>query len=491
MDKRLLACVAVLFMVALTGCSDQLGSGEALVPEARNIVLVLTDDVGYADFYENEAGPMTHISELKKTGISFSRAYSSSRLCSPSRLGLYSGREPARIGWFFNPILTEHIPLGIEIIAERFKKAGFSTAFVGKWHLGQTIQFSPLDQGFDYFYGLLHGSHDYWRSGESASRRYGMLWENRTQVKAPDQLTRVFFQKAADVIQGWDQNGKHLLVLATTAAHSPMEPTPQGLARVPDSVPEPRAHYLGHVVDIDQGVGLLLKTLSKQGLYDKTIVIVTNDNGGDTRMKSVLIQDGPNGDARKVGGPVADNDGLRGGKGDLFDGGIRVPMVIEGPGIPENRSINKPVSHMDVFPTLLDVFGIPKTGLSFDGESFSHCLLNPDNCPVGRNKPMYYLNPGIESFKSRSYRDGWAAMIDWPWKLLVDKYDDEVKRRLYNLEKDPGERNVLSDENPEILSRLESNLDSYLKNKVDWEAASSRQLRRKHRKWWRANVKDN
>jgi arylsulfatase A-like enzyme len=416
--RALAALAAALAALVLGGCLSVPLAAEA--PRKPNIVIILADDAGYGDFgFQGSREMLTpNIDALARQGVTYDQAYATTPFCSPSRAGLLTGRHPLRYGFEFN--LTHDPAPGIDpafmglakgerTLADRLKALGYRTIAVGKWHLGDAPQFHPNARGFDHFYGLIGGNSSYFPEGVKP----GALQRNGTSVEARAYLTDDFASEAIGQIDA--VAGKpFLLYLAFTAPHTPMDATAADIARFRHIADPQRRRLAAMMWGLDRATGRVLKALKARGLERDTLVIFTNDNGGDAI------------------GLDADNRPLRGMKGTLLEGGIRVPMIVrwpDGAGAGERRS--HPVSLMDIVPTALTLAG--------------------ETVPRGLDGlPLSVAGSGAERMLHWRY-DTVAAMRQGPWKLL--RFPDRAPQ-LYNLAEDPGEARDLATAEPERLAAM-------------------------------------
>lgn len=326
-------------------------------PPPPNIIVILTDDQGYGDVGFNGCQdiPTPGINRIATHGTVFTSGYVSYAVCGPSRAGLITGRYQDRFGFSRNPVLapkdsTVGLPLSEQTMADLLKQAGYSTAAFGKWHLGAHPTLHPNRRGFDDFYGFLSGGHRYFpeelipttgatlrTQNEGYKTR---LMRNSTHVDEKEYLTDAFSREAANYIRK-HQNNPFFIYLAYNAPHAPMQATEKYLKRFDHIKNEKRKTYAAMVSAVDDGVNNLLNLLDELKLTENTIVFFLSDNGG----------------------PIPDNSSsngvLRGKKGDLYEGGIRVPFAVQWPGqIPAGKKYAAPVISLDIFATVASITGI-------------------------------------------------------------------------------------------------------------------------------------
>jgi arylsulfatase A-like enzyme len=306
-----------------------------------NIVIIVADDVGYADFgFQGSTDiPTPNIDRLAHAGVRFSNAYVSGPYCSPTRAGLLTGLYPQRFGHEFNPtpvMQDAGLPLGQRTLADRLREHGYRTALFGKWHLGMQPEFHPMERGFDEFYGFLGGAHSYFATPDTGRIA---IFDGRKAVSEPQYLTDAITSRAVDFIER-NADRPFLLYLAYNTAHTPMHTTPQYLERVRSIADERRRTYAAMIAAMDDGVGRTLEALREQKLDEHTIVFFFSDNGGPT-MEGTSVN-------------ASSNVPLRGSKRQTWEGGIRVPFAIRWTGkLPADRVVTFPIIQLDVFPTAL------------------------------------------------------------------------------------------------------------------------------------------
>ena len=312
------------------------------IPEAPNIIVIFVDDVGYADigFSASSLGRTSAIStpnldRLANEGITFTNGYATSPMCSPSRAGLLTGRYPARFGMesnlAFNPFDKS---LGLTttetLLPTYLKSVGYATGIVGKWHLGMAKKFTPLERGFDDFFGFLGGSHQYFEVDASApgDKAKQPLVDNTTPLGLNGYLTDVLTDKAIEFVTKERSVRPFFLYLPYNAPHSPYQAPKTLMDQIPSSVTDPKTReYLAMVLSVDQNVGRLLTALDQAEKRDNTIVFFLSDQGG--------ISSGP-----------MNNGDLREGKGSLYEGGLRVPFIASWPARwPQGEVQHPPVPH--------------------------------------------------------------------------------------------------------------------------------------------------
>src|SRR5262245_34830056 len=296
-----------------------------------NIVILVADDMGYADvgFQGAKDIPTPHLDSLARSGVKFTDAYVSGPYCSPTRAGLLTGRYPQRFGHEFNiGLISEHADVGLPssevTLADRLRDAGYRTAIVGKWHLGSAPRFRPQARGFDEFFGFLAGAHTYLGLGQAGTNP---IYDNDSIAARVTYLTDDFTDRAVDFINR-SRERRFFLYLAYNAVHVPAQTTDKYLVRFP-KLQELRRTYAAMLSAMDDGIGRVMAGLRANGLEDNTIVFFFSDNGGPTLVGGV------NGSS---------NAPLRGSKRQTWEGGIRVPFVISWKGhVPAGTTYRQPI----------------------------------------------------------------------------------------------------------------------------------------------------
>jgi uncharacterized protein (TIGR03437 family) len=392
-----------------------------LAKQRPNIVVIVADDLGYADLGVQGSTEIVtpHIDSLAQNGVRFTTGYATSPVCSPTRAGLLTGRYQERFGLELlpRPGQTDYgFPPGEITLAQQMKTLGYATSLVGKWHLGAQERFQPPQQGFDEFFGFLGALHSYtvWNQpGNPILRGAQPVVENTY-------LTDAFAREAVDFIQR-KQNQPFFLYLAFNAAHSPLQATDDYLARFPHIANTRRRTFAAMMAALDDGVGRVLAKLRELHLEEQTLVIFHSDNGGDPSDNTSL------------------NTPFNGEKFQLYEGGIRVPYLLQWKGyLPAGAINHAPVSTLDVFPTALAA----ARGRRFSDSRLDGVNLLPHLLSAETTEPHDVL--------FWRYGQPQYAVRAGAWKLLF--LDNTL--RLYDLAADPGERTNLAAANAAKLAEL-------------------------------------
>jgi arylsulfatase A-like enzyme len=430
---------------ALTWISVLLASPVQAAPEPSqpNILIILSDDQGYADLgvQGSKDIPTPHIDSLAHNGVRFTAGYVSSPMCSPSRAGLITGRSQSRFGhdvnwhpeWPVDPNDTRGLPLTEKTIGDQLKAAGYHTGVVGKWHLGEAPPFHPNRRGFDEFFGFISGGHNYstasYRNSPPVHHYNSLLERNgEPQPATPGYLTTVLGEESASFIHR-NKEKPWLLFTSFNAPHTPIEATPELLDRVKDIPNEKRRTYAAMVVGMDDAVGRILKQLRDDGLEERTLIFFLSDNGGTTENNT------------------SSNNPLRGRKGQMWEGGLRVPFLAQWKGVlPAGKTDDRPVSSLDILPTALAAAGARSIAAeSLDGVDLLPYL-------TGKNSG----NPHDMLFWRIAERKIWAVR-DGSHKLVKQG----AKASLYDLSNDMRETRDLAGTLPEVQARLQKAFEEW------------------------------
>ncbi len=409
-----------------------------------NLILILTDDQGYADVGFNGSTEIKtpNIDRIAYEGARFDSGYVSFPVCGPSRAGLLTGRYQDRFGFILNPSINPAdkagLPKSEKNIAEVLKPAGYRTAILGKWHMGTHPVFHPNRRGFDYFWGFLSGGHRYFpheltlNSLDEVERAWQWystrILRNNKRIDIDEYLTDEISNEAVAFIKR-EKKKPFFLYVAYNAPHAPLQATEKYLKRFSHVENKRRRTYLAMVSAVDDGVGRILDTLEEEGLDEDTIVVFLSDNGGALKKNA------------------SDNGILRDGKGSPFEGGIRVPFAMRWKGvIPAGLDYKPAVISLDILATIV-------------GEA---------KVSMRRNKKLDGVNliPYLTGKKRGEPHDilFWRG---WNRKYTVaraggDKIITAKKTpMLYNLEEDISEKNNLYRKNKKRYESLNAKVEEW------------------------------
>jgi len=421
-----------------------------------NIITIMTDDQGYADLgcMGSAEVKTPHFDALAASGARFESFYSNSPVCSPSRASLLTGRYPGYAG--VRAILAGHrtatgLTAESPTIAAALKSQGYDTAIIGKWHLGLAPQCRPLANGFDYFYGFMAGCIDYyshifyWGMADGKTDPTHDLWENNEEVYNNGcYFTDLVSDKAVEYVRtqcnaNFVGKGRRpfYLYLAYNAPHYPMHAPKKYMDRFAH-LPWDRQVMAAMLSAVDDGLGMLIDELERQGQLANTVIFFQSDNGPSRESRNWL--DG-NPDPYYGGSSGV----FKGHKFSLFEGGIRVPAIISWPGhIPAGQVVNAPVVSMDLFPTLLKLAGGDPSVYELDGLDIMPVLCEKAPSP---HKEIFW-----EMDKQTALRQGKYKLV--LNGVLVENGPVTEEVFLSDLDKDPGERHNLAGEKPELTAQL-------------------------------------
>ncbi|MFI5694976.1 sulfatase-like hydrolase/transferase [Kribbella sp. NPDC051586] len=404
-----------------------------------NIVIIYTDDLGWGDLgcYGSPDIRTPHLDDLAARGVRMTDWYSNSPVCSPSRASLLTGRHPAHAG--VESILgadrgTHGLPPQ-DTVASALSAGGWRTAVFGKWHLGVEPGSAPLRYGFDHHFGFRAGCVDYYSHIMYWGVRNPLhdLWSDDVEVwQNGEYLTDLITDRAVEYIA--DVREPFFCYVAYNAPHYPMHAPADAMAQYAH-LPWEKQVMAAMISRVDDGVGRIVDVLRRTGRLDDTIIFFSSDNGPSAEERNWL-------GGEEIAYPGGSTGGLRGHKGSVFEGGIRVPGIWSWPStLPSGVTCSEPALMMDVAPTLLSAAGLTCTDV--DGVDILPLL-------TGGTSPERVLT--WEYANQRAIRRG-------PWKLVVDPADhlgapQVPGHHLYNLTTDPSETTDLSSQHPEILNQL-------------------------------------
>lgn len=431
---------------------------KAVAGKQPNIVLLFSDDAGYDDFGFHGSNVMKtpHLDRLAAEGMIFRQAYVSDPTCGPSRAGLLTGRYQQRFGYeennvpnymsqsskFLGPDMG--IPLSEKTMGDHMQSLGYKTAIFGKWHVGGADRFHPLKRGFDTFYGFRGGRRSYFKRKIEGTIQEDLEYMERGfgQLGEPDKyLTDALGDAAVNFIHE-NKDQPFLIFLSFNAPHTPMDATPEDLAKFPN-LEGNRKINAAMTLAMDRATGNVLDTLDDLGLSENTLVVFTNDNGGPTDQNA------------------GNNHPFAGTKSNHLEGGIRVPFVAKWPGhIAPNSDYDYPVSTLDLLPTFVAAGGGDTKALdNLDGVNLVPYIIGQ-----AEGRPHQTL------FWKKDVR---ATVRDGDWKLM--RFPDRPAE-LYDLSKDTTEQVSLADKYPEKVQEL-------YKKIYDWEKSLGQPIWKLDRKW--------
>jgi len=461
--KKLMGILGTVLLVSVTGAGQK-----------PNVLFFIIDDLGWMDlscqgstFYETP-----RLDSLAEEGTRFTQAYAAHAKCVASRMALFMGKYPARVG---NPGRKSVMPPSEKTLAETFQENGYATFFAGKWHVGRKKGEFPEDQGFDVNKGGGSNGHPatyfYPYAVPDDPKKAAYAVHGLEGGKEGEYLTDRLTDEAIAFIQNRDKSKPFFVFVSYYAVHEPLEAKPEKIKKYKaklkrmglkkknsfiqdgpfyfDAVQD-NPVYAAMIESVDENIGRLLDVLKEEGLENNTIVIVTSDNGG--KSHNVWKKNREN--------QPTSNLPLRAAKCLLYEGGIRVPLIVKWPGQGKRGQVCDDLVHgVDHYATLLEMVGLPlQPQQHLDSVSYVACLKGEKRSP---RPPMFWNFPQTAKNKkygyahARAVRAGDYKLIEW-WQL--------GKIELYNLRKDPGEHNDLSKNMPEKTAELRAILHKWVKD---------------------------
>ena len=451
-DVRSLALSLICLCIVLQ-------ANTALSVQQPNILLILADDMGYGDLgcMGSKTVVTPSLDRLAETGVLCTQAYVASSVCSPSRAGLITGRDPRRFGYegnlnkaaakyASNPQLLG-LPIQEHTLADHLRATGYSTAVVGKWHLGDAEHFYPTARGFDYFCGMRGGGHNYFpNASNNKIERNG----EPVQTFSSPYLTDFFSDEAVRWVSGQTRESESapwFLYLSYNAPHTPMQATKADLKARQSVKDKKRRTYSAMMLAMDRGIGRVVEALEQSGQRENTLIVFFSDNGGAT-------------------GNASWNGPLSGAKGTLLEGGVRIPMIWNWPGRFPGSQVNAtPMSSLDLLPTFMSAAGAKPLPLG-DRPSY-HDRRNDE-----RAKEKFGPYDGVDLLPALQQDEATPSRaLFWRLQGQTAMLKDEMKlirlphrpAQLFEVAKDIGEQNDLATEQPSVLLK-------HFKDLAAWEA---------------------
>ncbi|MGQ8338689.1 sulfatase-like hydrolase/transferase [Sunxiuqinia sp. A32] len=442
MKKKILVVVILFLGVHFSSCSK-----EEFLKRKPNILIILADDLGYADVGYNGSDIRTpNIDRIAFEGVRLEQYYSCP-VCSPSRAGLMTGRYPIRYG-LMRSAISPQAEFGLssdeETIAEMLSRAGYNfRGMVGKWHLGYRRQeWHPYNRGFTYFKGSLNGAVNYFNRNLSIGpQQEGSLdWYVNDQLSHEEGYTTdIIGDAAVEFINSVPADKPFFLYVPFTAPHGPFQAKSEDIEKYSNRTGTKKI-YAGMVDNMDQNIGKILECLAERGQMDNTFILFASDNGG-------LLKGASNGE-------------LRGGKLTPYQGGIRVVAAVRWPsgGISGGQIVDKRVGYIDIFPTLMEVAdfkGSPRNDL--DGKNILPIL---KGATIEDREWYSYLDQGDDKIED-------LVVNKNQWKLIVkrpapDRIEEKsVIYQLFKIASDPYEKNDVSDQYPDKVDELSKGTDEF------------------------------
>lgn len=438
--KRIFLGLVAILVAHPVSAAESAATAPSPAPRS-NIVVILADDLGWADIgYHGSEIRTPHLDQLAAGGTQLNRHYVYPT-CSPSRVALLSGQFPSRFGVLAPLSATTKMRGQDALLPRGLQKLGYRTHISGKWHIGETAEHRPLGYGFDTSYGYLRGQIDPYTHRYKAGDH--VTWHRNDQfIDEPGHVTDLITEQAIRVIESAGDE-PFFLYVAHHSPHYPLNEPPKWIAPYDKTIEDLwRRHYAAAVTHLDDGVGRIVEALERTGLRANTLIVFSSDNGGQKSWS---------GSQREYNGRYAahttlgNNQPLRGWKGDLYEGGIRVPAFVNWPGhIPAGRVCETPTHAVDWLPTLLSAAGgDPTDNEAAEGIDLWAALLGQS--PALPDRVMYWKTPSA------------SAVRQGDWKLIQRRSGKRIE--LFDLKDDPLEKNDLAAEQPERVRQLSALLN--------------------------------
>lgn len=449
-------CLCFSLSLLLMGLWSFSVRAERAVSAKPNIVFIMADDLGNADLgYRGGEVVTPNIDQLAKAGVRMESFYGQ-QVCTPARAALMTGRYPMRQGLQTLVIFPSHtygLPTDEWTLPQALKAAGYQTYMVGKWHLGHAdSKYWPQNRGFDYFYGNTLGEVNYF-----TKERGGVIdWQrNGTFLQESGYYTDLIADDAVRLIEQQDPKKPFFLYFASLAPHAPFEVPDADLKQYAGIQDKSRQAYSAMISNLDRAIGRVVAALEKKGLRDNTLILFASDNGGATSGLFATGAKSPSELAKESGSiergarAPANNAPFRGGKGGLYEGGVRVPAFANWPARLKPAVVNAPLHMVDIMPTALALAGgRADAGHPLDGRNIWPVLSG------GKANPDETILVNVEAFRGAVRRGDWKLV---KLALLPGKVE------LFDLLHDPGEKNNVAEKHPEIVKDLEARLVAYAK----------------------------
>lgn len=399
-----------------------------------NIVFILADDMGWADVgYHGSKIHTPNIDRLAEQGVRFHRNYVMPT-CTPTRVGFMSGRYPSRFG-VTAPAYGKIFDDDTVTLPMALRESGYATSITGKWHMGSPPDYTPLKYGFDTSYGYFHGqidpyTHNY-KTGVPTWHRNDQLLDEKGHV------TDLITNEAVRIIES-KHDKPFFLYVTYSVPHYPLDEPDRWTSMYADTIAEPsRRWFAASTTHMDHGIGRIVKVLDDAGLRENTLIVFVSDNGGQKSWHSNTEYKGRYAD--KPHTVLGDNRPLRGWKGQVYEGGIRVPGLANWPGVLKPGQSETLIHIVDWMPTFCSLVGYtPSKDLHWDGRNVWPAITGKGK--GSETRLMYWKTPNASAVRSGD------------WKLVLD--NDGSNAELYNLASDPYETKDLAGKQPERVSEL-------------------------------------
>ena len=444
MIKKKLSLVLALVIGGFTASQSTFAKPSKTPP---HVVIMLADDLGWADTGFNGSEISTpHLDSLAASGVRMNQFYVSP-VCTPTRAALMTGRYPIRMGLqcgVIRPWAMHGLPLDERTLPQALKEVGYTTALVGKWHLGHNKrEYLPTNRGFDHQYGHYNGAIDYFK----LNRDGGHDW-HRNDKRCDDKgyATDLTANEAVSIISKHNPEKPLFLYVPFSAPHTPLQAPKRYIDKYASIKEKNQRVYSAMVTSMDDAIGKILKQLKESG-YDKnnTLIVFASDNGALS-----VIKIGSNGD-------------LRGTKGRLYEGGIRSPTVISFGNKLKAGTVNREMAHIsDLYPTILNLAGVSlKQKKPLDGKDLWPTLA--EGKPTPHKTILHNVNPYTGAIRVGDWKLVWNGQAS---ANQTQKPKDE-KWELFNMAEDPLEKKNLAKQKPQVFEELKAKLEYFKKQSVE------------------------
>jgi len=427
------AAAGAAYMPVLTSSSAPAKS-DSRKRQQPNIIFIIADDLGWADIgYHGSEIQTPHLDRLAERSVRFEQHYVMPT-CTPTRVGLLTGRYPSRYG-VTTPAYGKIFDEDTVTLAMALRSRGYDTSITGKWHMGSPPEWTPRKYGFNSSYGYFHGQIDpythLYKTGVPSWHR------NDRYVDQEGHATDLITREAIRIIES---NGERpfFLYVAYSVPHFPLAEPDEWTSIYAETIKEPsRRWFAASVTHMDDGIGRIVDAVNRRGLRENTLIIFVSDNGGQKSWHDKQQYKGRY--AEKPHTVLGNNRPLRGWKGEVYEGGIRVPGLVHWPGVLKPGSLAAPVHIVDWMPTLCKLAGyVPDPGLKWDGRDIWPLVCG--QTAGGEPRTFYWKTPNA------------SAIRHGHWKLIVGKQENDIE--LYDVAADPYEQHDLARQHPERVKDL-------------------------------------
>ena len=442
-----------LFFCFLALLVPTLGSAD----ERPNLVFIIADDLGWADVeFHGGITPTPNLNRLLSEGVELRQHYVAP-VCSPTRAGLLTGRYWSRFG-ITTPINNQGLPFETVTVANVLGDAGYSTALIGKWHLGSKSQWGPNHFGFNHSYGSLAGGVTPWKHRYKKGP-YSTTWHRNGELITDEgHVTDLLVDEAVSWIKqetSKKNTQPFFLYVPFTAPHLPIREPEEWVKLAPaEIVGQVARQYSACILHLDAAIGRIVDAIDQAGQKNNTLIVFTSDNGGSVAENNDTKYPDDNCPNGRIPG---NNKPLRGQKASLYEGGIRVPTIVRWPGkLKPNSKFNPAVCVVDWMPTFSGLAGAKadEDSLNWDGVDLWPALTGKDKLP---ERSIHITGP----------RGNQWALLSSNWKLILsEQQEGRFRVQLFDLANDPNETNDLAQANPGKVKQLRAKLDRQLQDDI-------------------------